>query len=148
MKNKFKMPIIGDVEGSRVEYTIPKEISDRIPDYFYTALAGELFSVFGWERAKDAFYSEEDDSVCDLDSSTGGWAEAFYATCTKLDMQWLAEYYNTLEWYDSDIFDGIIEAEIGQRFMKKEETGANSYYRYLCQRRAADKDSKQKKDQG
>ena len=31
------------------------EVKDIIPDYFYSAMAGELFSVYGWERSKELF---------------------------------------------------------------------------------------------
>ena len=126
------MPIISDGNGTRVEYTIPDEIYTRIPDYFYFALAGELFSVLGWERSRDAFYPEDDD-ICDFASGSCGWVEAFRAACRKLGMHWLINYHNSLPWYESDIFDGIIEDETGKRFVKG-GCGSNPYYRYLCKR--------------
>ena len=127
-------PIMDDEEGNRVEYQIPKKLRDRIPDYFYTAFAGELFSVFGWERTKDMFYPEESKEYVDLASSTNGWALAFMGTCEKLDMNWLYDYYLTLTWYDSDVFDGIIEQEMGKRFMNEKGDDANDYYQYLLER--------------
>ena len=49
-------------------------------------------------------------------------------------MEWLLKYYETLSWYDSDVFDGIIEQEIGRRFMNRKEERCNDYYRYLLSR--------------
>lgn len=114
------------------DYKIPEDIKNRIPDYFYVAMAGELVSVFGvW-----VLQFHEDLGYYDLDSSTGGWVEAFRATCRKLDMQWLIEYYATLDWFDGDLFDSEIEGEIIDRFCRKENQGevANCYYRYLCEK--------------
>ena len=127
------MPIINDTEGARIEYQIPPEISARIPEFFYTACAGELFSVFGWKRAKGMFYPGEEKEYVDMDSGTIGWVLAFRMTCEKLNMNWLYEYYQTLNWYDSDIFDGIIEQEIGKRFMSGQGDNANAYYQYLLE---------------
>ena len=124
-------PIVENGTGTRIEYQIPKEIQERIPDYFYTAFAGELFSVYGWERSRWMFYPEESKEYVDLDSSSAGWAQALEATCRKLEMDWLFAYYQTLEWYDSDVFDGIIEKEIGKQFMNGKCDNANNYYLYL-----------------
>ena len=114
------------------DYKIPENIKNRIPDYFYVAMAGELVSVFGvW-----ILQFHEDLGYYDLDCGTGGWVEAFRATCRKLDMQWLMEYYTTLDWFDGDLFDGEIEDEIIDRFCRKENQreAAKCYYRYLCKK--------------
>ena len=134
-----------DKPMSGIRYTIPEEICSRIPDYFYAAFAGELFSVFGWEQAKWMFYPEDRRDYTDLDSSSAGWVEAFKATCRKLDMSWLIDYYNTLPWYDSDVFDGIIEAEIGKRFMKGSGEQSNAYYRFLTEQSMAEEAAKEEK---
>ena len=140
------MPIIIG-EHVYVEYKIPKEIDSRIPDYFYYAMAGELVSIFGPHILEKVDYPEYDDdgnqipgdpnvdaSYYDLASGTGGWYEAFKMTCKKLDMMWLMDYYKTLEWYDSDIFDGIIENRIIENYIEKDHINdhANCYYKYLC----------------
>lgn len=111
------MPIIRNGDGTYVEYRIPEELQSKIPDYFYTAMAGELISVYGWEKSKDMFFSEEENECINLDSGTVLWAQAFKAACQKLNMSWLFQYYETLPWYDSDIFDGIIEDEICRKFI-------------------------------
>ena len=145
------MPIVGEGESVHIEYEIPKEIKEKIPDYFYYAMAGELVSVFGpyiLQHPPAGYYDEENDEwvedgeedYYDLDTSTGGWCEAFYATCKKLDMQWLYDYWRTLAWYDSDIFDGEIEDEIIKRFCEKDHLAdhANCYYKYLIEKRKSE----------
>ena len=121
--------------------TTHEGIMKRIPDYFYTAFAGELFSVYGWARSRDMFYPEKDEGYAGLASSTAGWVQAMRATCRKLDMEWLLEYYETLPWYDSDVFDGILEQEIGRRFMNRKDAGGNEYYRYLLSQEQSKEDT-------
>lgn len=141
------MPIVKNAASVYVEYTIPKDIESRIPDYFYYAMAGELVSIFGPWILEKQDYPEYDDgneilgdpnvdgSYYDLNSSTSGWNEAFKMTCKKLNMMWLMDYYETLEWYYSDIFDGIIEDRIIENYIEKDHIHdhANCYYKYLCQ---------------
>ena len=129
------------------EYQIPQEIDEKIPDYFYIALAGELCSVMGYhifekidpymcdeEGNELPRLTEEDCSYYDLDSSTYGWYEAFLATCEKLDLQWLIDYYTPLPWYESDIFDGIIENRVIHNFIEAKVKNGNSYYQYLTKK--------------
>lgn len=142
------MPIVKNAESVHVEYTIPKDIKSRIPDYFYFAMAGELVSIFGPHILEKVDYPEYDNdgneipgdpnidnSYYDLCSGTSGWYEAFKMTCKKLNMMWLMDYYKTLEWYDSDIFDGIIEDRIIKNYIEKDHMHdqVNCYYKYLCQ---------------
>ena len=120
------MPIVGNGENVHVEYSIPEEIKNKIPNKFYYVMGGELCAIFGpkiFEKFEEDYY--------DLNSSTVGWVEAFKETCRKLDMQWILDYWNTLEWYDGDIFDGEIEAGIIKRFCIEDMPTANSYYKYL-----------------
>lgn len=127
-----------DLEASFNPATMKRtfdDIKDVIPDYFYAAMAGELFSIYGWERSKELFYPEEESG--DLLSGSEGWYRAFVAACKKVDLEWLAEYRDSLEWYDADRFDGMIEAEIYKGFMKKDKASimaSNYYYRYLVGR--------------
>ena len=108
------------------DYTIPDEIKNRIPDYFYYALGGEYVSIMG----ADALIRDEDGlSRLDYDAGTAGYGEAFRMTCKKLDMDWLFEYWGSLPWYQSDIFDGEISDEVMRCFDKEEH--ANAYYQYL-----------------
>lgn len=128
------MPIVGHDKDVHVEYSIPTEIDLKIPSYFYIALAGELCSILGpqiFNKITDFDEdTEEEFSYYDFDSGTSGWYAAFKTTCKKLDLQWLLNYYDTLKWYDRDIFDGIIEDRIVTRFIDK-DNHCNEYYKYL-----------------
>ena len=102
-------------------YTIPKEIDNKIPKYFYLVMVGELCTDFGPNIFKKLPYDEytkksdkvdENDSYYDLAASTYGWYDAFKEACKKLDIMWLVDYWNKLAWYDSDTFDWIIETRI------------------------------------
>lgn len=122
------MPIVGEGSNVHVEYSIPEEIKREIPDAFYIALAGELFSVFGAvasEKDEDGAYGI--DFLC----GTAGWAAALRAACRKMKMQWLLNYYDALEWYDSDLFDGEISDMVIKKFYEADETSADAYYLYL-----------------
>ena len=117
-------------------YEIPKEIKDQIPDHFYYALWGELVGVFGPSVIEiENYYQSEDGkafaplyglSYC---TSTTGWDVALWATCQKLDLMPVFEYYDKLPWYDSDRFDGEIEEEMVKHMPGRKN--ANPYYQYL-----------------
>ncbi len=110
------------------KYSIPKEIKDKIPDYFYIAMAGELVSIFGIDVLDK--YDCYELYAFEYHESTAGWVEAFKATCKKLSMNWLYDYWDKLEWYDSDWFDGEIGVGIAN-IMPMLGNHANSYYLYL-----------------
>lgn len=138
------MPIVTDkYDNLYVHYIIPEDIESRIPDYFYYAMAGELVSIFGptilekitvdYDEDENEYPLSDDEAYYDLSSGTAGWMYAFIETCRKLDMMWLNEYRKTLEWYDGDIFDGIIEGNIITYFCEKDHTQdhSNCYYKHL-----------------
>lgn len=80
-----------------------------------------------------ALIRDEDGFSClDYNTSTSGYVEAFRATCKKLDMEWLFNYWNELPWYRSDIFDSEIADEVMKRFDSNDS--ANAYYKYLIER--------------
>lgn len=127
------------------DYRIPEEIKSCIPDHFYYALIGELVSVFGCFILQPLDCPEYDDdgvriankdntyteSVYDLNLSTNGGSLAFFATCKKLYMMWLYDYWNALDWDQGDLFDREIEEEIVNRVFKRNNSSFNSYYEYL-----------------
>lgn len=65
-------------------YKIPEEILSKIPEYFWTAFAGELVSVFG----PNIFEENTDDGLMGLDflGGTSGWSAALEMTCRKLEL--------------------------------------------------------------
>ena len=127
------MPIVGNGQDIYIEYHIPAEIKSRIPQYFYSAFAGELFSILGgaiFDKDESGFYSLV------YISGTTGWSEALKMTCRKLDMEWLLDYYDSLPWYDSDIFDGEIEDMVISEFVDAGEKpkSAHMYYQFLLEK--------------
>lgn len=118
-----------------LEYEIPLEIKQKIPEYFYYAMGGELVSIFGIEVLipEDANDEINEYTVYGIDfvTPTSGWYEAFKATCKKLDLQWLLDYHKTLDWEKGDLFDDEIAQEIIKYFSLEPKNRANSYYLYL-----------------
>ena len=98
-------------------YKIPDEIKTQFSEEFYKTFWDELIAVFG-DKIKGV------DAYCDLApliyyySSTDGWSGALKKTCEKLGLKDVWSYYTTLEWYDSERFDGEVEDELGKRFSK------------------------------
>ena len=117
-----------------LDYKIPQEIKSKIPSCFYYALLGELCGVFG----SKVFDYDEDGNMCLYYlEGTAGWGAALYMTCRKLSIDWLWEYYESLEWDDSDLFDSEISDEIVKEFEKRFEgefvNDANDYYLWILE---------------
>lgn len=112
-----------------MEYKIPEEILSKIPQHFWPAFAGELISTFGLM----IFEKEEGTDLYALYyvSSTSGWNAALRVTCKKLEMKWLFDYYNGLEWWQSDMFDGEFEDLLIKNFVEAEDLPAATYYAWL-----------------
>ena len=101
------MPINNDENGGvEISYVIPAEVLAKIPEYFYYAFYGELCAMYGG----DIFYinSEERDRPVYSLESTYGWNAAFWSACQNTEQYWLFDYYDSLPWYDSDLFDNAI----------------------------------------
>lgn len=111
-----------------MEYNVPEEIISKIPSHFWPAFAGELISTFGL-----MIFDKDEDGFCELDciSSTNGWNAALRMTCTKLDMKWLYDYYDKLEWWQSDMFDGEIEDLLMKNFVESRDRPWNKYYQWM-----------------
>lgn len=101
-------------------YEVPAGIRSRIPNYFYCAFGGELFAVFGATLVKNA------EAHYNFFKGSAGWHYAFKATCTKLDLPWLLDYYISLSWSDMIEFNTHVAQELccGDKH-------PSSYYRYL-----------------
>lgn len=82
-------------------YKIPRSIIDDIPEEFYFAFASDLRTRFG-----DWIFGEQDE-IKNIFYVTGtvGWVDTFKDAAARLGLSWLAEYYDSLGWYDSDLFD-------------------------------------------
>ena len=113
-----------------MDYKIPDDILDKIPEYFWPALGGELISAY----SLSVLDKDPDTGLMSLDyiGSTMGWVAALRATCHKLDMKWLMDYWDKLEWYDSDIFDDLIIDMVKEKFFEAPSNPSYAYMRWLC----------------
>lgn len=103
------------------DYTIPTEIKEKLTDEFYSTMWEELVKEFG-DDIKGFDESYDGKAVYPsvyLYESTSGWRDAFYRTCEKLNLQDVREYWDSLEWDDSDKFDGEISEGLAKRFSRK-----------------------------
>ena len=95
------MPIVGSGDSVHVEYSIPEEIKVLITDDFLREFRNQLFRIHKY-YGLDTF---ADDGI-PMNTSTAGWFAAFGKACLLTNTTELLDYWRSLEWYDSDIFDG------------------------------------------
>lgn len=96
------MPIVRSVDGVHIEYTIPSNIKNLITDDFLNEFLYQLIRITGISP-----YDFADDGIVYL-LGIGGWDTAFGKACINTENKKLFDYRNSLEWYDSDIFDSEI----------------------------------------
>lgn len=111
-----------------MDYKIPEDIITKIPQYFWPAFAGELVSTLGMVVFQKDEYGQYG---LNFVSGTFGWNAALRMTCKKLNMKWLFGYYDKLEWWESDMFDGEFEDLLIKNFVEAEDLPENSYYAWL-----------------
>lgn len=99
------------------------EIFNKLPDHFWSAFAGELVAIFGIN-----IFEKDESGLQQLDymSGTSGWNAALRSVCHRLDISWFYDWYDALDWADSDDFDGDL------LYMLNTRIGINlAYYRWL-----------------
>lgn len=79
-------------------YKIPENIKSLIDIEFLNLFNKNICEVFG--------YDSLDDYVANVQGGTGGWYTALKNTCFELKKLEILGYWEKLEWYDSDYFDG------------------------------------------
>lgn len=108
------------MDDSIFDYKIPEDILAKFPDNFWKVLARELNTIF--ECDIFASYPENNgDRVLDYITGTIGWVHAFKRTCKDFGLIDIWEYYDKLEWYDSDVFDVEICSLLEKKYVKKME---------------------------
>ena len=112
-----------------LDYNIPKKIN--IPKAFWDALAGEITSVF----SLGVWVVKDGDCEADYIGGTTGLYFAIKMACWKLGLKDLFEYYDTLEWYDSDQFDEIAVEQAKRSAHREYENTPNEYYHYLYRKK-------------
>lgn len=97
------MPIVKNENGTTsIQYHIPAEWTARIDSNFIDTFCKELSEInWNWTDNEDSFPR---DNI--MVESTLGWGRALKCTCLRTANEDLWKYYNQLDWYDSDLFDG------------------------------------------
>ena len=116
---------------NKAEFTTPA-IFDKFPNYFWSAFAGELVAIFGID-----IFQKNKDGLRQLDymGGTSGWSAALNSVCHRLDIKWFCEWYDALDWMESDEFDGELIDELIKRVGSYEDSRKygvdGAYYRWL-----------------
>lgn len=120
------------------------EIFAKLPVYFWSAFAGELVAVFGID-----IFEKDEDGLLQLDymGGTSGWAVALWSVCHRLDIDWFFEWYDALDWMDSDEFDSSLLDELNRRVgsceVSAERETNRAYYRWLIEKMGEDAKSRE-----
>ena len=85
-------------------YAIPEKKKKLITKEFADEFIRQLILVFGGDGSQSLadWFKESGAHI----TGTRGWGTALKKTAETLGCPELYEYYNQLEWYDSDEFDG------------------------------------------
>lgn len=100
------MPIVGDY----IKYTMPEDIKNLITDDFLKEFRNQLFRIHEYYSLET--FAEEG---IPMNTSTSGWFAAFGKACLLTNKEVLIDYWRTLPWYDSDIFDGELAEMLIER---------------------------------
>ena len=107
------MPIIEEGNDVHIEYTIPEDVKKLITDDFLKEFRNQLFRIH--EHYSLDVFAEEGIPV---NTSTSGWFAAFGKACLLTHKEIVLDYWRTLPWYDSDIFNSeLAEMLIDRHFI-------------------------------
>ena len=112
---------------------IPNDILSKIPAYFGPAFCGELASVF----SLDIFKTNDinDMILVRYREGTAGWNAALKMTCHKLDMNWFYDWYDSLNWWMSDLVDEELTDIFVMPFVEDwDREGFSPYYKWLIEK--------------
>ena len=104
------MPIVGEGNDVHVEYTIPEHIRNLVTDDFLKEFRNQLFRIHDYYSLD--LYA---DNGIPMNTSTAGWFAAFGKACLVTHKEEILDYWRTLPWYDSDIFDGELADMLVER---------------------------------
>lgn len=106
------MPIVGEKENIHVEYSMPENIKALITDEFLQEFRNQLIRIHEYWSI-DTFAEEG----VPMNTSTSGWYAALGKACLLTNNEELFNYWRTLSWYDSDIFDGELAEMLIERHL-------------------------------
>lgn len=104
------MPIVEENGSVYVSYTIPEPIKKLITDEFLKEFRNQLFRIHEYYHL--GLFADEG---IPMNTSTSGWFAAFGKACLLTNNEQLLDYWRTLPWYDSDIFDGELAEMLVER---------------------------------
>lgn len=107
------MSVAKEKENKYVEYEIQGNIKELITDDFLREFRNQLFRVYGGCNLGSLA-----DGAISLIASTSGWYVALGKACLVTHNEALLDYWNSLPWYDSDVFDDeLVEMLIERHFI-------------------------------
>ena len=83
------------------DYRMPEEIRREFTREMMSCFLEKLVDIFDYMPSKPTYY----DYIVYVESNAG-WYEAFKKMCISYGLEDILSYYDHLEWYDSDMFDG------------------------------------------
>lgn len=91
---------------------------NRLSAPFWAAFTSELMSIFGLDifESDDDYEAAEGFLAVDFLTGTCGWHTAMVKACEQTQCEWFVEWYDKLEWYESDEFDCDVVAEVKARW--------------------------------
>lgn len=104
------MPLVGEGNDVHIEYTMPEHIKNLITDDFLKEFRNQLFRIHNY-YSLDSYA----DHGISMNTSTAGWFAAFGKACLVTHKEEVLDYWRTLPWYDSDIFDGELADMLVER---------------------------------
>lgn len=117
------------MDDSFFDYKIPEDILAKFPDEFWKAFAEELSTIFKCNIFA-AYPENNGDRVLDYIPGTIGWVHAFKKSCEHFGLNGIFEYYDKLEWYDSDLFDVEICSLLEKKYVEKMEGRLGRFRRF------------------
>ena len=88
--------------NAEIEYKIPEDKKKLITDEFLREFRNQLFRIYS-HMSLDSF-AESGVTI----STTYGWTAAFGKACLLTNNEKILNYWRSLNWYDSDHFNGEI----------------------------------------
>lgn len=103
-----------ETDETYVKYEMPSVIKNMLSEKALVTFRDNLSAKFNIPHKltynNDIAYME----------GTFGWYDALEDMCEKHGLNDLLEYYDSLEWYDSDKFDGVISDMLLERGLIEE----------------------------
>jgi hypothetical protein len=98
----------GIITHNGYKYDIPDKYKQMITADFLQDFKNEFKKIFQEQIQDQLVDSESDDGWAWATYITDGWNKCFETSAVKHGVKELYDYYSSLEWYDSDMFDSYL----------------------------------------